>query len=149
MQHFRKLRLDTRITHRGLAAAAVLVIAAVVLAAALPSLMGEGAVSSGSSPAVGRDSEPPSYIRDVAPILHRACVQCHGAQRADKGLRLDSYQRMMAGDTVGTVVIPGDSSLSAMISVVRHGAMPHDGTRLTAKEIETVSRWIDAGAPEN
>ncbi len=91
----------------------------------------------------------PSYARDVQPLLDRACVTCHGSQRADKGLRLDSYQRTMAGDSYGTVVIPGGSSLSAMISVVKFGAMPHRSARLSPEEIETISRWIDAGAPDN
>ena len=90
----------------------------------------------------------PTYAKDIAPILDRTCVSCHGPQRADKGLRLDSYQRTMAGDSYGTVLIPGDSSLSAMVSVVRYGTMPHGSTRLSPTEIEIMSRWIDDGAPE-
>ena len=91
----------------------------------------------------------PSYARDVAPILERACVRCHGEQQADKGLRLDTYHRALAGDSYGAVLIPGKSSLSAIVSVVKYGTMPHDGMRLPPDEIDTISRWIDAGAPEN
>jgi len=34
----------------------------------------------------------------------------------------------------GTVVIPGDSSLSAMVSVLKYGTMPHGGAKLTAAD---------------
>jgi mono/diheme cytochrome c family protein len=91
----------------------------------------------------------PSYSRDVEPIFGRSCVQCHGPERADKGLRLDSYQRMMAGDSYGTVVIPGDSSLSAIITILKGGTMPHGGVKLSPGELETISRWIDSGARSN
>ncbi len=149
MRHFRALRLDTRTIHGGLAVAAILMIAALVLTASASSLLGEGRPPSSSAPVARQDSQIPSYLQDVMPILRQTCVQCHGAQQADKGLRLDSYQRMMAGDAFGTVVIPGDSSLSAIVSVVKYGTMPHEGARLTNAEIETISKWIDAGAPEN
>ena len=91
----------------------------------------------------------PSYRRDVAPILERACIRCHGPQRADKGLRLDSYRGVLAGDSYGAVVIPGESSLSAVVSVVKYGTMPHQGMRLPPAEIDIISRWIDNGAQEN
>ncbi len=129
--------------------AGLLVIGALVLTA-VASSPSRAVVAPTAAPPASEGAGPlPSYREDVAPLLRRACVQCHGSQQADKGLRLDSYQRMMAGDAVGTVVIPGDSSLSAIVSVVRYGTMPHDGTKLTAAEIATISRWIDAGAPEN
>lgn len=90
----------------------------------------------------------PTYLGDIRPIMDRFCVSCHGPQRADKGLRLDSYQRTLAGDSYGTVLIPGDSSLSAIVSVMKYGTMPHGPTKLDPSEIELVSRWIDSGAPE-
>jgi hypothetical protein len=54
----------------------------------------------------------------------------------------------MAGDSYGTVLIPGDSSLSAIVSVVKYGTMPHGTSKLSQEEIDLVSRWIDGGAPE-
>jgi len=123
------------------------VIALAVLATAATGLVMRGAVPHLGNAQPERAPEwTPTYSTDVKPIFDRSCVQCHGPRRADKGLRLDSFQRTMAGDSYGTVVIPGDSSLSAMVSVLKYGTMPHGASKLTADEIETISRWIDAGA---
>ena len=143
--------MDTSRTHGrraalrvvALAAAAILLLAAFAMPGSL--LLGKTSPTADGSPAPTADWTP-GYARDVAPIFARACVRCHGSERADKGLRLDSYQRVMAGDSYGTVVIPGDSSLSAIVRVVKYGTMPHGGTRITEREIEIISRWIDAGA---
>ncbi len=149
MYRLRLWRSDIRTLRGGLAVLLFLVLAAAALVLAGPALLGEESNGAQGGQTTHPEGWTPSYAQDVGPILQRACVQCHGTRQADKGLRLDSYQRMMAGDAYGTVVIPGDSSLSALISVVRYGTMPHGGTRLTAAEIETISRWIDSGAPEN
>ena len=105
--------------------------------------------SGGGSSATTSAQGIPSFARDVAPILDRSCVRCHGEGQADKGLRLDSYRRALAGDSYGAVLIPGKSSLSAIVSVVKYGTMPHNGVKLPSEEISILSRWIDAGAPEN
>lgn len=118
-------------------------------ALAVRAASGLGAAPGGAASALPVQAGTPSYKRDVAPILERSCVRCHGADRADKGLRLDSYRGALAGDSYGAVLLPWRSSLSAIVSVIKYGTMPHDGMKLPAAEIETVSRWIDAGAPEN
>ncbi|MHB1162301.1 MAG: c-type cytochrome domain-containing protein [Chloroflexota bacterium] len=149
MQPFRHRRPDMRTLRSHPRALVLVAIGVLALAVILPPRLEVGTVSQVSTPMFRTEGTTPSYRQEVGPILQRACTQCHGTLRADKGLRLDSYQRMMAGDAFGTVVIPGDASLSALVSVVRYGTMPHQGARLTANEIDTISRWIDAGAPEN
>lgn len=148
MQIPRLSRRGGRATHWGLA----LVIAAAAIAAtfalAQPLLDTPGVASTGDV-AAKSGSAVPSYKSEVVPILTRYCFRCHGPDRADKGLRLDSYRRIMAGDSYGAILIPGDSSLSAMVSVIRNGTMPHDSTKLPPAEIDALARWIDAGAPQN
>lgn len=127
-------------------------VAAILAATAVLAVKAASNPATGSSGAAGTQPVPaaaPSYKRDVAPILERSCVRCHGPERADKGLRLDSYRGTLAGDSYGAVLLPWRSSLSAIVSVIKYGTMPHDGMKLPPAEIETVSRWIDAGAPEN
>jgi mono/diheme cytochrome c family protein len=141
---------ERRVRRRQLAVVTVLSAVVLLVALALGSRgIGEGAAQPAELQGVARADWIPSYSRDVEPIFDRTCIQCHGPERADKGLRLDSYQRMMAGDSYGTVVIPGDSSLSAIVTILKGGTMPHGGTGLSPTELETVSRWIDSGATAN
>ncbi len=139
--------IGRRLAFRIAASLVVMVALLAALALVAPDLLARaGVIPTGRAPAEGAADWIPSYARDVEPIFARACIRCHGPQRADKGLRLDGYQRTMAGDSYGTVVIPGDSSLSAMVSVLKYGTMPHGGAKLTATELDTIARWIDAGA---
>ena len=128
------------------AGTAIVALAFVVVLFVTPNVMHGGVLGSGSAPQVASADWVPTYARDVEPIFQRTCIRCHGPERADKGLRLDSYQRIMAGDSYGTVLIPGDSSLSAIVSILQYGTMPHGGSKLPPEEIDTISRWIDAGA---
>jgi hypothetical protein len=34
-------------------------------------------------------AEPPSYVREIQPLLAERCVKCHGAEKQKGGLRLD------------------------------------------------------------
>jgi mono/diheme cytochrome c family protein len=127
----------------------VLAVGLMVGLALWPGVLEEGKAQPGGVQSANPADWVPSYSRDVEPIFGRSCIQCHGPERADKGLRLDSYQRMMAGDSYGTVVIPGDSSLSAIITILKGGTMPHGGAQISPAELEAISRWIDLGAKAN
>jgi WD40 repeat protein len=64
-------------------------------------------------------------------------------------LDLDTFDGLMKGGNHGTVVAPGksqESRLYLMIAGKATPAMPLSGNRLSAEEIETVRKWIDAGA---
>ncbi|WP_145177940.1 PSD1 and planctomycete cytochrome C domain-containing protein [Rubripirellula lacrimiformis] len=92
-----------------------------------------------------------SFDRDIRPILSENCYACHGfdsgARQAD--LRLDT--RSGAVDE-GGVVVPGDSSASALIDRVLTDDAdeimppPDSGRVLTAAQKETLRRWVDQGA---
>lgn len=84
-----------------------------------------------------------SFSGDVFPILERRCVQCHGPSRTSGGVRLDSR------DAVMTVVVPGDAAVSLLVEVVVTGNMPRRGPKLLSSEIEAISAWVNAGAPDN
>jgi mono/diheme cytochrome c family protein len=84
-----------------------------------------------------------SFSEDVFPILESRCVQCHGPSRTSGGVRLDSYDAVMA------VVVPGDAAASLLVEVVVTGDMPRRGPKLLPSEFETFSAWVSAGAPDN
>ncbi len=95
-----------------------------------------------------------SYDTNIQPIFDQHCVSCHGPSRAENGLRLDSYEAVMKGTQYGPIVIPGSPATSALMSVVIGTAapsirMPHGGARLSEQEVQNITLWIEAGAPND
>ncbi len=94
-------------------------------------------------------AEPDTGVRA---ILSAHCLKCHGPIKQKGGLRLDSREGALAkGDSGSPAVIPGKSAMSELIrritsqdSVER--MPPDDGKALTAQEIASLRKWIDAGA---
>lgn len=90
------------------------------------------------------------YARDVKPVLAARCYACHGALKAEAGLRVDTVAAMT--DEAG-IVVPGDSAASAILGRVSDAdpetRMPpgHEGAPLTGEEIAALKAWIEAGAP--
>ena len=93
-----------------------------------------------------------NYATHIQPAFNQYCVGCHGASRAENGLRLDSYEGVMKGTQFGRIVTPGQPGNSALVSVLRGTVdpsiqMPHGGQRLTNPEVANIVLWIEAGAP--
>ena len=66
------------------------------------------------------------------------------------GLDLDTMEGIKAGGNHGTVLAPGkseESRLYLMVAGRMSPFMPLSGKSLPAGEIETIKKWIDAGAP--
>ena len=90
-----------------------------------------------------------SFSNAVLPILQANCTRCHGTSRQSAELKLNTYENLMAGSENGPVVVPGDSAGSLLVDMISSGEMPKRGDKLTADEIQTISDWINAGAPNN
>lgn len=98
----------------------------------------------------GAAEAPPDYARDVAPILERHCVECHGARKQESLLRLDSLKETLAGGMSGPSVVPGKSGESLLVQHLRgeaRPAMPYKRPPLDDAAIAQIAAWIDAGAP--
>jgi hypothetical protein len=95
---------------------------------------------------------PAFYAIHVAPLLQRSCVSCHKPEKHKAGLRMDSYAQLMRGGDDGPAVVPGNPKKSDMIRRLHlppsdDDSMPSDGDKpLTPEEIQTIERWIQAGA---
>jgi hypothetical protein len=92
-----------------------------------------------------------SFTRDVKPILARRCFSCHGPSAQEGGLRLDNPVTALAElDSGLRAIVPGDIENSALVARVSASddteRMPPIGKPLSAKEIETLQRWIAEGA---
>jgi mono/diheme cytochrome c family protein len=86
-----------------------------------------------------------TYNGAIGPLLQSRCGACHG-ETATKGLNLTTYATAMAGGDDGPVIVPGDPQASLLLQK-QSGEQPHFG-QLSPEDLERVSRWIEAGAPE-
>ncbi len=62
---------------------------------------------------------------------------------------MTSYKNLMTGSVNGPVVVPGDPTHSLLIELVQQGQMPKSGPHLLSNQINILSAWVKAGAPDN
>jgi hypothetical protein len=94
------------------------------------------------------------FNRDVRPILADACWRCHGPDSAQRkaDLRLDNEAGATAERDGHRAIAPGNAAASELIRRITSAdpdeRMPPEGSGepLTAQQIATLRRWIDAGA---
>ena len=110
----------------------------------------DNAASRGADEADTKSAGEINFDRDVLPILRARCVECHGPDAQESGLRVDSRQALLAGGDFGPSVVPGEPSkteiLRRMTATDPDERMPPEGEPLTAAEIAAVSRWVAGGA---
>ena len=87
----------------------------------------------------------------VRPVLTERCVKCHGPQKQNNSLRLDSRASILKGSAYGKVVEPGKPEASKLIKAIRHEAgveaMPKEGDKLTDETVAALTEWITMGLP--
>jgi hypothetical protein len=93
---------------------------------------------------------PVDFETQVLPILKRACVSCHGPEKAQGGLQLVSAHRLFKGGIGDDIVVPGDARKSYLVQRMRgeggEDLMPLKKPALPATELALIERWIDEGA---
>ena len=91
------------------------------------------------------------FAREVQPILAASCVRCHAAGLAQGQLRLDTREGLLQGGASGPVVLPGNGQGSPLYQRLilddPQKRMPWLSDPLSPAQVETLRRWIDAGAP--
>ncbi len=91
-------------------------------------------------------AEPsPSFEREIAPLLTARCLKCHSGESAKGELDLTRQDRLQAGGSSGSAVVPGKSSASLLFEYVREKKMPPKQP-LNDREVALLRRWIDGGA---
>lgn len=98
-------------------------------------------------------SHPNSFFaRHIYPVLDTKCVACHGTNKEQGGLRLDSYESLMAGGKDGVVIAPRNPDGSVLLKKVTLPPndphfMPAEGRApLTPEEIARIRAWVLQGA---
>lgn len=90
------------------------------------------------------------FQRDIAPILDKHCVECHGPSKQNADLRLDLRSAILKGSSNGPILEIHPGQQSRLIQVVSGQdpdyKMPPEGESLNTQQIALLKDWIDQGA---
>ena len=94
---------------------------------------------------IPQDPQDLSYTDQVGEILLSRCGICHG-DSSQANLNFSSFERLIAGNENGSVVIPGDPAAS-LVLIKTSGTGSHFA-QFTTQERSLIEDWIKAGARE-
>ena len=94
-------------------------------------------------------SEHDFFESRIRPLLIEHCLECHGPEKQESGLRLDSRTALLKGGDSGSAVTLDRPEASLMIRAIAHTGdlkMPPDG-KLSADQVDAFSAWVSSGLP--
>ena len=98
------------------------------------------------------------YLQDIQPIFNNHCISCHSGTYGSGALELDSFERLIEGDSNnGPVVFPFNADSSLLYKVLLRDSvivpnepiccrMPKNADPLTIDQIIAIYDWINEGA---
>ncbi len=83
----------------------------------------------------------------VRPLLVESCIRCHGDEKQEGGLRLDSQAAFVKGGESGPVVDSAAVGDSLILSAIHYKdlEMPPSG-KLSYEKIQVIEQWINEGS---
>ena len=96
-------------------------------------------------------AEPIHFQQQIAPILVRRCLACHGEQKFKGEYQLHTVQALFKPGASGeTAIAPGKPATSYLLQLVKAAnadqRMPKNADKLPEAEIALLERWITEGA---
>jgi cytochrome c5 len=83
-----------------------------------------------------------TFARNVSPIFSRNCSSCHSSTLRSGNFNMDDMAELQTRARSGL-----------LMHVVNHtpgySQMPQGGAKLSACDLETLQKWVSAGAPNN
>ncbi|MEQ1904397.1 MAG: PSD1 and planctomycete cytochrome C domain-containing protein [Pirellulaceae bacterium] len=99
---------------------------------------------------VGTAAEIEFFEKRIRPFLALECYDCHGAEKAEGNLRLDSRDGVLRGGDSGPAIVPGKADDSLLIQSIKHQhedfQMPMDRPKLADSVIADFVQWVNLGA---
>ena len=101
--------------------------------------------------AVGADIAV-DYSRRIQPIFSQHCLQCHGPDQQEGGVRLDQRSSAIGqADSGERPIVPGKPAASELLRRVTAPApderMPPEGEPLQPEQVQSLREWVAGGAP--
>ncbi|MFP6621201.1 MAG: PSD1 and planctomycete cytochrome C domain-containing protein, partial [Pirellulaceae bacterium] len=85
----------------------------------------------------------------IRPLLAAKCMECHGPDTQEAGLRIDSRAALLKGSDKHPVVVPGAPARSSLLTAVNQTTdlkMPPD-EKLADDQVAALREWIKMGLP--
>lgn len=89
-------------------------------------------------------ADEPQFDRDIAPLLKRHCVKCHGPTKQEGKLTVATSGGIIRGGKTGQAVVSHDLDASLLWQRVSNDEMPPEAP-LSADEKLVIRRWIAGG----
>lgn len=89
------------------------------------------------------------FAETIRPLLKAKCVSCHGAEKQEGGLRLDSLDAALQGGDSGPALVPGNAAQSLLVKAVQFDSpdlqMPPKD-RISSDQVAAIRTWVNDGA---
>lgn len=87
------------------------------------------------------------FENEVRPVLAQSCIKCHGSEKQEGGLRLDSLEHMLTGGDSGPAIAPGAVADSLIVSAIRYQDLEMPPSGQLSPEVQAVlETWVEQGA---
>ena len=105
--------------------------------------------AAGQPPAASEADGITFYEKRVRPVLAKHCYGCHGPEKQQAGLRLDSIAAALTGGNHGAAVTPGKPDRSLFLKAISYTdeVKCPPKAKLNSAQIADLTAWVKMGAP--
>jgi mono/diheme cytochrome c family protein len=83
------------------------------------------------------------FESSIRPVLHSQCVKCHGENKQEGNLRLDSLEGLLKGGDSGPAIVVGKPQESLLMEAVRYESFEMPPVKpLKDEQISDLEKWI-------
>lgn len=95
--------------------------------------------------------DAPTYSKQIAPLLQKYCLTCHGDKKPKAGLSITNYDRLFKTERGKITLIKGEPQKSLLVTTMdgtkgKKMPPPKYTMQPTKAEIDLVRKWVQAGA---
>ena len=90
------------------------------------------------------------FRQEVRQILTGRCLKCHGGEKRESEFDLNTREALLKGGAEGAAVDLKAAGESRMLGMIEHRVEPHmpaNAARLPDRQIASIRKWIELGAP--